>query len=109
MGEYRDQLMIVRRDDQGIATFVIVINARFFAEDASWVAVCEELGTTAYSGTIDGAKAELAEALELQLNEVERLGFAEEFLKSHGVTPIHIQAPAKAANAAHSWELVGAR
>ena len=44
----------------------------------------KRLGTSTFSDKLEDTQAELREALELQLNEVERLGYVREYLDRIG-------------------------
>lgn len=57
----------------------------FEKEGNNWVGVCLELGTSAYDSDLDEATKQLNEAVSLQLNELERLGFVDEFLAERNV------------------------
>ena len=50
-----------------------------------WVGVCLELGTAASADTLDEVKKQLNDAVWLQLNEIERLGFIEEYLPQNNI------------------------
>ena len=55
-------------------------------QEDEWVGVCLELGTSSFGDSLVEAKSRLTEAVDLHLNEVERLGFHQEFLQEHTVT-----------------------
>lgn len=65
----------------------------FNREDGKWLAECLELGTATYAETLDAARAELLEGVSLHLNQVEQMGFMNEFLQEHGVKRISIAPP----------------
>lgn len=65
--------------------YAVLLTVDFAKEPAEagevWTATCLELGTSAYAQSIEEARDQLQEAVQLQLNEVERLGFMEEYLE----------------------------
>lgn len=78
---------------QGKPAEAIVLTVDFSQEENKWLAECLELGTATYADTLEDVGREISEAIELQLNECERLGFADKFLSEHGVRRIPIQPP----------------
>ena len=58
-----------------------------------WAGICEELGTATHADTLEQVEAELREAVELQLNEMENLTDVQGYLAENRVrvTPIQIQ------------------
>jgi hypothetical protein len=77
-------LIMVSKGD-GVPLVVVVLTANFEQEEDKWVGTVLELGISTYADTIEVLRQELADAVILQLNEVERLGFMDEYLKEHGV------------------------
>lgn len=84
MSYKQKKVEVDRHSPSGIVTSV-TLTFRFKQEGPYWVGVCSELGTSAYGHTLSEAERELGEAIELQLNEIERLGFLEEYLRHHNV------------------------
>ncbi len=80
----RATLLAVRKGN-GVPLSVIALTADLEQEDDKWIGTILELGTSTFADTLDALMNELDEAVVLQLNEVERLGFIEEYLKEHGV------------------------
>jgi len=80
----RGTLIAFRRGD-GVSLSVIGLTADFVQEGDQWVGTVLELGISTDADTLDAVRDELAELVVLHLNEVERLGFLEEYLKEHGV------------------------
>lgn len=52
---------------------------------AQWLGVCQELGTSVHADWPDEAWTDLVKAVLLQLNEMERLGYIEQYLEHNGV------------------------
>jgi predicted RNase H-like HicB family nuclease len=71
--------------------YLILLNLEYSQEDDKWVGVCAELGTSTFADTLEELRHELREAVQLQLNEVNRLGFVQEFLRDHRVPQIVIR------------------
>ena len=86
----RESMTIIHTDDQGFSDYAVTLMCRYTQEAGQWVGVCEELGTSAFSDTLAQAQAELRDALELQLNEVERLGYVREYLDRNQVEVVPI-------------------
>ncbi len=85
--------LAVLRFAKGRPDEVIVLTLEFRQEEGRWLAECLELGTPAYSNTLEQAKKEVLEAVTLHLNQVEEMHIAEEFLKEHGVRRMPIKTP----------------
>ena len=62
-----------------------IFTTSFEEEDGRWVGICHELGASAYGDTLEEARGELSDAVLLEMNEMRRLGFGEEFLADRGV------------------------
>ena len=80
----RQHFVALRLDGQ-IPKEAIVLTADFVKEDDNWVGTCLELGTSAYSHDLESLRKELEESILLQLEEVEKLGFLEEYLTERKV------------------------
>ena len=79
------------QDAQGNPDFVLGLTLDYQQEEGQWVGVCLELGTSTFADTQEQTELELQEAVELQLNEMERLGYLREYLAAQGVTITHIK------------------
>lgn len=102
-----DTIGAVHRDEQGRPEYVSVLTFEYQQEAGQWVGVCVELGTSTYADTLEQTELELREAVELQLSEMERLGYLWEYLEVQGVQVIPLE-PA-AAGVAAGFDLVAAR
>lgn len=78
-------------DEMGNPDFMLGLTLDYQQETGQWVGVCLELGTSAFAVTQEQAESELREAVELQLNEMERLGYLREYLAAQGVTVTHLK------------------
>ena len=81
----RETATVIHRNNQGSPDYVIVLTFDFCEESGQFVGVCLELGSSAFADTLQQARLELREAVELQLNEVERLGFIDDYLSENHV------------------------
>ena len=85
---------------------LIVMTLKLDQDKDNWVGECLELGTAAYASSISELREELADAILLQLNEVERLGFIDEYLQERQVKVLH-WSKAFPSEASDPWDLVG--
>ena len=81
----RDTATVIHRDDKGSPDYLFVLTFEYGTEADKWVGVCLELGTPAFSDTLEQVREELQEAVELQLNEMERLMQVQDFLQENHV------------------------
>jgi predicted RNase H-like HicB family nuclease len=65
----------------------LLLTFSFEKEDDQWTACCEELGTATFADTLDQARTELEELVDLHLNALEEVGERERFFKEHGIKP----------------------
>ena len=77
----RDTVAVIHRNGQGSPDYVIVLTFEYSEEAGKWVGVCLELGTSTFAETLEQVRGELREAVELQLNEMERLSDIRDFLE----------------------------
>ena len=84
---------------------VLTCEFRHEHEKDTWLAECIELGTATYASTLDQAQQELGEAVLLQLDEIEQMGFTEEYLKERGVALVPIEPPKPPVRRGSSWSL----
>ena len=73
------------QDAQGNPDFVLGLTLDYQQEEGQWVGVCLELGTSAFADTLEQADLELREAVELQVNGMEQLGYLHEYLEAREV------------------------
>lgn len=82
---------VTHQDAQGNPDFVLGLTLDYQQEeDGQWAGVCLELGTPACADTLEQAELELREAVELQLNGMEDLGYLHEYLEAREVQIIPI-------------------
>ena len=63
----------------------VALTAEFELEDGQYVARCVELGTASCGDTVEEAVENIAEAIAVHLNALEKLGQLEEVLRAAGV------------------------
>lgn len=80
-----------------------MLTLEFHQEEGTWLGECLELGTATYASTLEEVRNELFEALSLQLNEVERLGFSDEFCQEHHVQLVPLIQPKGKATEKSAW------
>ena len=90
----RDNIGAIHRDNQGHPDYMSVLTFEYQQEAGQWVGICLELGTSAFAATLEQARQELHEAVELQLNELERLAEVRDYLAAQQVQVFHL-APSK--------------
>ena len=88
----RDTATVIHRNTEGSPDYVVVLTFEFSQESELWVGLCLELGTSSFSDTLEQTRLELQEATELQLNEVERLGYIQDYLADNHVCMVPIDA-----------------
>ena len=69
--------------------FVFPLTIDLGRDGEAWTGTCLELGTSTFGDTLEEVKTELQEAITLQLDEMERLGFIGEYLAKNRVPIIH--------------------
>ena len=81
----RDTVAVIHRNGQGSPDYVVLLTFEYGEEIGKWVGVCLELGTSTFADTLEQVREELQEAVELQLNEMERLAHIQDFLQENHV------------------------
>lgn len=69
---------------------VSVLTVEFEQEDGMWIGTCLELGTSTQAQTLEELQAELTDAVDLQLNEMARLGYTRDYLRAQGAKVLPI-------------------
>ena len=100
----RDTTTVIHRNNEGSPDYVIVLTFEFSQESGQWIGLCLELGTSTFSDTLEQTRLELQEAVELQLNEVERLGFIQDYLSENHVRVVPVDAVTNASGFAVAWD-----
>ena len=81
----KETVKVAHRDNLGEYDYAIELTLLYYFESGQWVGVCDELGTSAFADTFEQMKTELREAVELQLNGVERITDVRGYLADHQV------------------------
>ncbi|MDI6778740.1 MAG: type II toxin-antitoxin system HicB family antitoxin [Bacteroidota bacterium] len=64
----------------------IVITVQYKEEkDGRWTAECKEFGTATFGDSLEEAKQNILEAVELHINTLEEVGECERFLKENNI------------------------
>ena len=92
----RESIQVFHSDAQGSLDFAITLTCTYSQEGDQWVGVCDELGTSAFADTLDQSRAELQEAVQLQLNEVERITDVRAYLADNEVAISPVRQPEQA-------------
>ena len=87
----RDTIIAIHHEKRiGSPDFVFSLTFDLEKEGEQWTGTCLELGTSTFGDTLDEAKKELQEAVTLQLDEMERLGFITGYLEENRVPVIRL-------------------
>lgn len=90
----RETIQVFHSDARGSLDFAITLTCTYSQEGDQWVGICDELGTSAFADTLDQARTETQEAVQLQLNEVERITDIRGYLAGNEVhTTVAFQRP----------------
>ena len=81
----RESIQVFHIAFQGALDFAITLNCNYNREGDQWVGICDELGTSAFSDTLEKTRSELQQAIQLQLNEVERITDIRDYLADNEV------------------------
>lgn len=92
----RESIQVFHSAPHGSLDFATTLTCTYSHEGDQWVGVCDELGTSAFADTLDQSRVELKEAVQLQLNEVERLTDVRGYLVDNEVAIRPVQQPEKA-------------
>ena len=87
----RDTIIVIHyQKETRSPDFVLPLTVHLEHESERWTATCLELGTSTFGDTLDKVRQELHEAITLQLNEVDRLGFITDYLEENRVPIIRL-------------------
>ena len=78
-------LPVIHRHGRGMPDYSMILTVEYVEEDGQWSGVCTELGTATHADTLADLGKELMEAIDLQLNEMERIADILEYLRDNGV------------------------
>ena len=81
----------VHANTEGSPDYWGMLHAEFTEDDGQWAGVCDELGTAACADTFLEAESALQEAVDLQLNGMERIADVQEYLAERHVALIDFQ------------------
>ena len=92
----RETIQVFHSDVQGSLDFAITLTCTYSQEGDQWVGICDELGTSTFADTLDHTRIELQEAVQLQLNEVERIADIRGYLSDNEVAIRPVRQPEQA-------------
>ena len=88
---YRESIQVFHNDDQSVLERALVLTCNYSREGCQWVGICDELGTSTFADTLEQTRIELQEAIQLQLNEVERIADLKGYLADNQVPLLPVQ------------------
>ena len=80
-----ESVQVIHSDEFGKSDYIINLTLNYCQEARQWTGCCEELGTSAFADDLEQTQAELREAVELQLNGVERITDVRDYLVDNEV------------------------
>ncbi|MCY4556149.1 MAG: hypothetical protein OXF79_07165 [Chloroflexi bacterium] len=80
-----ESVQVIHSDEFGKSDYIINLTLNYYQEAGQWIGFCEELGTSAFADDLEQTQAELREAVELQLNGVERITDVRDYLVDNEV------------------------
>ena len=89
----RETVVVTHTDNLGVPDYTIKLTFAYLQEAGHWVGVCAELGTSAFADTLEQMQTELKDAVELQLNEVERITDVKDYLADNDVAIVPAKQP----------------
>ncbi len=98
MDPMNESVIFVHKDAYGQPDYVVNLVLTYVQEEDMWVGICQELNTSAYAETLPETKHQLKEAILLQLNEVERLGYIADYLSDNHISTMHLDGGTKEAS-----------
>ena len=104
----RDLCVALQKDDEGNPIGIVVLTADIDEYEEKWVGTVLELGVSTYADSLEELRNEISEAILLQLNEIERLGYIDEYLREHGVRKLNMPTGRDNLEKATPWGLVPA-
>lgn len=80
-----EKVAVTHTDNSAIPDYTFNLTFTYQQESGQWVGICAELGTSAFAETLEQMQYELRDAVELQLNEMERIADMREYLADNFV------------------------
>ena len=82
----QEAVIVLHTNSAGSPDYFMPLTMEYVLEEGKWVGTCLEIGASNFADELEDMKSRLFEAVDLQLSEVERLGFLEDFLQDHSVS-----------------------
>ena len=89
----RETIVVTHTDNSGITDYTIKLTFAYHEEEGQWVGICTELGTATCAETLELTQMELKDAVELQLNEVDRISDVQGYLADNDVEIVPSKLP----------------
>ena len=105
----RETVIAVHRGANGSPVGLIILTADFLQQDDVWVGTILELGVSTFADTLEDVRTELKDATLLQLNEVDRLGIINEYMREQGVVILDLASANVDTSSEDNWALAPAR
>ena len=102
----QEAAIVLHTNKAGSPDYFMPLTMEYVFQKGKWVGTCLEIGASSFADELGEMKTRLFEAVDLQLSEVEQLGFLEDFLKDHSVSAYPIP-PLESAGTSR-FTLVGA-
>ena len=81
----QEAVVVLHTNSAGSPDYFMPLTMEYVIQEGKWVGICLEIGASHFADDLNEMKSRLFEAVDLQLSEVERLGFRDEFLQDHSV------------------------
>ena len=89
----RERIVVTHTDNSGVPDYTIKLTLAYHEEEGQWVGICTELGTATCAETLEQTQTELKDAVELQLNGVDRLSDVKGYLADNDVEIVSVEFP----------------
>ena len=81
----KDTIVGIKHNRDGNPESFIVLTFEYTKEEGMWVGVCLELGTSTFADSVEQVREELLEAVSLQISEMTRLGYGDQYFRENNV------------------------
>ncbi|MCE2501396.1 MAG: hypothetical protein J4G13_11120 [Dehalococcoidia bacterium] len=89
----QETMVVTHTDNSGVTDYTIKLAFAYHEEEGQWVGICIELGTATCAETLEQTQTELKDAVELQLNGVDRISDVKSYLADNGVEIVPVELP----------------
>ncbi len=92
----QETVVVTHTDGSGVPDYTIKLTFAYHKEEGQWVGICTELGTATCDEMLEQTKADLKDAVELQLNEIDRISDVKGYLTDNNVEIVPAKLPEQA-------------